>query len=189
MSSTPREKDLGGCITVAIPEWSLAEDARVLRPGDTYRIWLVLVEAEREPRPPERIQRVRGTATPLPEWSGGLLARHPVRVDADGAVLYWDAPAPIEGPVDLEGWIEANLIDAPPDFPMNRGTVRRVMLEWSDAVRTGPGERRVLTERARYDEVDTSHHEPLGPDLDDTVLTAVLVDLEIASQPDRSQGR
>lgn len=181
MTSILGEKDQPGCFTVSIPEWSLAEDARVLHLGDTFRGWLVLVEAEREPRSAERIQRVRGTATPLPVWAGRLLSHHPVRVDADGAVLWWDAPAPIEGPVELEGWIEANLIDAPPDFPMNQGTIRRMQLEWCDAVITGPGERTVLTERARYDEVETSLHEPSELTEDGPVLTAILVDLKIAA--------
>ena len=183
MTSEPLETARHGRFTVSIPAWSLAEDSRVLRHGDTYECWLVLVEAEREPRPAERLQRVRGIATPLPEWPGGLLARHPVRVEADGAVLYWDSPAPVAGPVDVEGWIEANLIDAPLGFPMTHGAVRRIRLEWCD-VRTGPRERVVLTERAGYDEVETSQVWSFDGNRDGPVLTAVLVELEISQHSD-----
>ena len=65
------------------------------------------------------------------------------------------------------------------------GTVPRIRLEWCDAVRTGPRERTVLRDKARYEEVETSHYEPSDRIGDGPVLTAVLVELEIAPQPVR----
>ena len=68
---------------------------------------------------------------------------------------------------------------------MNEGTVRRVRLEWCDSVRTGPHERTVLIERARYEEVGITTHKTSELNGDGPVLTAVLVELEIAHPHDR----
>ncbi|KRE62380.1 hypothetical protein [Nostocoides sp. Soil756] len=168
-----------GLFTVSIPEWSLAEDGQVLRRGDTYRSWWVFVEADREARPTERLQRITADATLLPPW-WGRLGPQSVRLDAGGAVLYWDAPYPVEGPVEVHGWIEASHVDAPPDFPMNDGIVRRVRLEWCEAMATGPRERTVLIDKGRYEEVEASQIQPSETLGDGPVLSAVVVELEIA---------
>lgn len=168
-------------LTVSIPAWSLDEDGRVPGLGDSYRSWLVLVEAERHSHVPEGLQRIHGNAITLPDWAGGTWGRHPVRVDAGEVALYWEAPEPVTGAIELDARVEANTIDAPPGFPRTTGVVRRVRLEWSDRVVTDRGERPVLLETARYE--DVSVNRLVDPELrwGEPLLTAVMVDLEVAS--------
>ncbi|MGB3828376.1 MAG: hypothetical protein WA962_06320 [Ornithinimicrobium sp.] len=54
---------------------------------------------------------VCGQATPLGTWPGLYMGCHAIRIDADGAALYWDAAEPVTGPVDLVGEVEFNNVD------------------------------------------------------------------------------
>lgn len=167
-------------LTVSIPEWSLDEDNRVIAVGDVFESWLVLVEAERRPHAPGGLQRIHGEATALPGWAGAAWGRYPVRVDTGAAALYWDAPEPVSGPIELSGWVEATNVDAPPAFPATSGTVRRVAMEWSDVDTTGLHERRAMLETAWYAEVPASRLVRRDLHAAGPLLTAVLIDLEVA---------
>ena len=60
------------------------------------------------------------------------MGRHPTIVDSDGAAIYWDAPRPVAGPVDVTGVVSANNVDAPDGFPMTAGVVTRVRMSRQD---------------------------------------------------------
>jgi hypothetical protein len=112
---------------VQIADWVIEEDHLVVRVGDELSSWLTFEEAEGPTGPEDPIQVVRGTAHRLPSWPGETFARHAVRIDLEGGgALYWDAPEPVEGPVEVTGTVSTNNIDAPDGFPETRGVVRRV---------------------------------------------------------------
>jgi hypothetical protein len=111
-------------LTVWVPDWQLEEDQRVLSVGEELSSWLTFEEGERVPGAPERLQVVRGVARPLPSWPGAELHRHPVRVDVAGGALYWDAPAPVDGPFEILGSVSTCVTDAPDGFPTTRLVIR-----------------------------------------------------------------
>ncbi len=71
---------------------------------------------------------------------GADLHRHPVRLDIGAAAAYWDAPAPMTGPVEVNGYLELNRIDAPDDFPSTIGIIRRVRMQWRRYRHLGGGD-------------------------------------------------
>lgn len=146
-------------LSVWVAEWVLDEDRRTLRVGDTLSEWLTLEEVERLPHaPPECVQSIRGVARALPPWPGTEDGRHPVSVSVAGATLYWDAPRPVDGPVEITGVVSLNNVDAPDDFPATRGVIRRVRMEWR-ATGTGTDGQRVSLPGAaiHYEEVPVSY--------------------------------
>lgn len=147
-------------LTVWVAEWVLDEDRRTLGVGDTLSEWLTLEEVERLPHvPPERVQSIRGLARPLPRWPGTEDGHHPVSISVDGATLYWDAPRPVDGSVELTGVVSLNNIDAPDGFPVTRGAIRRVRMEWQ-ATGTGTDGKRVSLPpgaASHYEDVPVSY--------------------------------
>lgn len=118
-------------LSVWVAEWVLDEDRRTLGVGETLTEWLTFTDVERLPHvAPECVQTIRGLARPLPRWPGTEDGHHPVSISVDGATLYWDAPRPVDGPVELAGVVSLNNIDAPDGFPVTRGVIRRVRMEW-----------------------------------------------------------
>lgn len=78
----------------------------------------------------------------------------------------------------MNGWIEANNVDAPPDFPRATGTVAAVHLE---SVASTPGEWSVLIDTTVYEQVQESELSwRWDSQRDGRRLTAVVVELEVA---------
>lgn len=177
-------------LVVHVPEWVMDEDRRVVAVGDPFLSWLTMDEAERDFVPSQSVSRVKGQARLLPDWPGAEDQRFPVQVDLGAAALYWDAPAPIEGPIDMCGVIRHNNVDAPDGFPETRGVVRRVRMEWRTFDGDGQGEFEVTNEPAHYEDVDSSSLPgwpdslPGWPDMNGTetmatLWTGLLVDIDI----------
>ena len=117
-------------LSVWVAEWILDEDRRTVRVDDALTEWLTFIEVERLPHVPAgQLQTLRGVARDLPRWPGTEDGRHPVSISVDGATLYWDAPRPVDGSVEITGVVFLNNIDAPDGFPVTRGVIRRVRME------------------------------------------------------------
>lgn len=171
-------------VSVWVAGWCLDEDRRVLRVGESFSSWLTFVESERVPVAVRgRLQTVRGVVRPLPPWRGALSA-HPAAIEVGTASLYWDAPAPVEGAIEVRGSIESTHVDAPDGFPDTHGVVRRVRMEWAERVVAHVDPAPVAP--ARYEEVaasclpdwDTPGPARLGAAA--ARWTGCLVDLEVA---------
>ena len=100
-------------LTVHVPAWHLEEDCVVVAVGDHLSTWLEFREGTRGGMPHQAQHRLTGLARPAPGWDGAEWGRHPTIVDSDGAAIYWDAPRPVAGPVDVTGVVSANNVDAP----------------------------------------------------------------------------
>lgn len=99
--------------------------------GDSVDWGLQFIERGRWPDcDPEQQVKMMANATPLPDWEGATLGTWPVRLDADGATLYWEAPHSVTaGPVTVSGHITiAQHGEAPEDLPSTTGAVHRVRL-------------------------------------------------------------
>lgn len=160
----------------------------MLSVGDRVTSWLTFEEADRLALSADLVQVIRGTARPLPEWPGAEPQRHPTQVDFDGGAVYWDAPEPVAGAVEIAGEVVWNTIDAPPGFPETSGLVRRLRMEWQEM----DGERRYEDVAATY--VPTRELGPPDPEVEAAALrqvpqasttqnrwTGVLVDLELTA--------
>lgn len=157
--------DVAMLLKVWTPEWVLTEDMVVRKPGDEFSSWLTFEQAG-PATTAERVQVVRGTATPAPwDWPRRADGPYPVRIDVEDGALYWDAPEPVEGDVELTGTVETNNIDAPPGFPSTRCVVRRVRMGWREESRG-----------TYFEEVPTSWLPSLGerPDIDPAVRQAAI---------------
>jgi hypothetical protein len=121
-------------LTVHVPEWELEESGRVLSVGDEHRCWLSFEEAPRSARSADKVRVIRGVAVPLRAWPGAELGRYPVRIELDAGVLYWDAPEPVSGALEVAGTVSSNAVDAPDGFPETTGVIRRLRREWHDSV-------------------------------------------------------
>ncbi|WP_207950225.1 hypothetical protein [Nocardioides ochotonae] len=171
--------DMG--LTVHVPAWHLEEDGAVIVVGDQLGAWLEFRESSRGDQGPDQHHRLTGLARAIPPWAGAEGGRHPTVIDADGATIYWDAPRPVTGPVDLIGVVSANNLDAPDGLPMTEGLVKRVRMEWQD-YRPGDGAAWCpVPGTARYEDLESSYLPPPGPIDPATraVWTGVLVDLEV----------
>jgi len=144
-------------VTLRIPDWELDEERRALRVGDVFSTWLTFTASERCGGPAELVQEIRGTARPLPTWAGAELGRHPAQIDVDGGALYWDAPDPVAGAVNVVGTVSSNNVDAPDGFPRTSGVVRRVRMEWREFVMSPDGSWRPTSDEAHYEEVAASY--------------------------------
>ena len=170
-------------IVVHIPDWVMESGHAAVEVAGLLSGWLVMKEAERFSAPSEAVQRIQGHATPLADWPGGELGRRPVRVDVGAAALYWDAPSPVTGPVDLEAMVQYNTADAPEGFPETEGVVRRLRMEWKTFVMKDDFVSRAVDGSARYDDVPLSFI-PLQPFQGQnraayTSWTGLLADVEI----------
>lgn len=172
-------------LTVLIPAWHLEEDAAVVSVGDHLSTWLEFHESTRWDQPPVRQHRLRGLARVIPAWPGAESGRHPTVIEALDATIYWDAPQPASGAVDVTGVVSANNVDAPDGFPETEGVVTRVRMEWQAYQ---PGDNSVsypVPGTSRYEDLQTSYLP--GPEpIDSTahadrlfVWTGVLVDLDV----------
>jgi hypothetical protein len=153
-------------LSVRIPEWELESDGRILRVGDEVRFWLTFQEFERSTPPAEQVSVIQGVALPLPRWPGAEFGRHPVQINIDGGTLYWDAPEPVAGPVEVAGSVGTNNVDAPDGFPETAGVLRRVRMEWQDLVMNPDGGWRGKGAGTRYEEVPTTYF-PVVPEAED----------------------
>lgn len=174
-------------LTVWVARWQLDEDRWVVAVGEEISFWLTFEESERWPRPAEQIHVIRGVARPLPCWPGAEFGRHPVQIDVDGVALYWDAPGPVSGVVEVAGSVSSNTIDTPDGFPMARGVVRRVRMERREFVHDGQRRWGYADDGARYEQVEASYFpiqeaEAGDPDVPPGIRkaqwTGVLIDLE-----------
>jgi hypothetical protein len=175
-------------LTVWVAHWQLDEDRWVVAVGDEISFWLTFEESERWPGPAEQSHVIRGVARPLPRWPGAELGRHPVQLEVGGVALYWDAPGPVAGVVEVAGSVSSNTVDTPDGFPMARGVARRVRMEWREFVHDGQRRWSYADGEARYEQVEASYFpiqeaETGDPDVPPgarkTQWTGVLVDLEI----------
>lgn len=148
-------------VTVRVPSWEIEGDGRVFAVGHEISSWLTFDE-DGSGRDAADVQLVEGIAVPLPSWPAAELSRHPVRIDLDGAALYWDAPRPVEGPLRVSGTISTNTMDAPDGFPVTVGVVRRVRMEWRDYV-AGPDGSWVGGPESTYEEVAVTYVPPPRP--------------------------
>ena len=144
-------------LTVRVPEWELEEDGRILSVGDEGRFWLTFQEVERWAPPAEQVNVIHGVAVPLSTWPGAESERHPVQINLDGGALYWDAPEPVTGPVEVAGTVGTNTVDAPDGFPETFGVLRRVRMEWQDFVMSPSGSWRSKSEGPRYEDVASTY--------------------------------
>ena len=174
-------------LRVRVQAWELEEDGRVLTTGDEISSWLTFREAEPSSASAEPVQVIRGVASGLPNWPGAELGRHPVQIYIDGALLYWDAPEPLEGEIEVSGTVSTNTVDAPEGFPATRFTVRRVQMEWQDLPHWGGGVWGNENGLARYEEVEETYlpaHEAeaeaeAAVDATQTRWTGVLMDVKV----------
>lgn len=170
-------------LVVHVPEWVMDEDRRVVAVGDSFRSWLTMDEEERHFVPSESVSRIQGQARLLPDWAGAEYQRFPVRVDLGAAALYWDAPAPVEGPIDIRGVCRHNNIDAPNGFPETIGVVRRVRMEWRTFEGNGKGDFEVTNKPALYENVRVSSlpqwPEPGSREAMAALWTGLLLDIDI----------
>jgi hypothetical protein len=137
--------------------------------GDAFSSWLTFQAADPTSPSAQDVQVVRGSARTLPNWPGEGFLVHPVQIDLAGAALYWEAPDPVEGPVEVIGTVCSNSIDAPDDFPRTTGVVRRIRMEWRDYVMGSNESWREVSGGPRYEEVPTTYFprheiEEPGPD-------------------------
>ena len=175
-------------LTVWAPFWWLEEDRRVIGEGEEVAFDLIL-DVATDQRAGGLVQRITGLARPFPAsgepWAGG----NPVRIDAGGAALFWEAPAPVEGPVTLDVVISVDVLaDVPSGFPSTVGVVRRVRMAWSDPVQACGDDESIpppmrfedvqATYLPSYDSDDprstqpsTASLEPLGDETDEFVVT------------------
>lgn len=154
-------EDTDVILTVRVATWELEEDGRVLRVGDEFSSWLTFHAADATSASPQDVQVILGSARPLPTWPGEGLDVHPVQIDlADGA-LYWEAPNPVEGPVQVVGAVCTNNIDAPDGFPETTGVVRRIRMEWRDYVMGPDNSWRDVSGGLRYEEVPATYFPPI----------------------------
>lgn len=144
-------------LTVLVSDWELEESGRILSVGDRDRFWLTFAEVGRGARAPEPVSAIRGVAVPLPDRPGAELGRHPVRIDLDAGALYWDAPEPVTGAIDVVGTISTNDVDVPEGFPETSGVVRRLRMVWQDFVFSPGGVWRSTGDGSRYDEVTSTY--------------------------------
>jgi hypothetical protein len=158
-------------LTVRVWDWELEESGRILSIGDEVRSWLTFEETRPGAPASETVSVVRGVAVPLPAWPGAGLGRHPARIDVEGGSLYWDAPEPVAGSIEVEAVISTNNVDAPEGFPETSGVVRRVRMMWDFFVFGPEGFWRGTGEPTRYEEVTSTYvpaREPttLDPDVE-----------------------
>ena len=113
--------------------------------------------------------------------------RHPTWLTAPGVTLYWLAPAPVTGELDVQGAIrEDHHIDTPDGAPAVRGRVKRVQVVERDFVRPGSQGPWVWAESpARLRDVATSPKWFALPSSDGSSTrvgeTGLLVTLEVVS--------
>jgi hypothetical protein len=144
-------------LKVWVADWQLEEDMRIVSIGDEVAFPLTFQDAERSPRTAELTQAIDGIARPLPASPASNAASRPVRIDVDGAALYWSPPTAVEGPVHVEGAVVSNAGEEDWDgFPATRGIVRRVRMEWRELVHYAPRQWRAETDVARYEDVTAS---------------------------------
>jgi hypothetical protein len=148
-------------LTVQVAAWELEEDGRVLRVGDDFSSWLTFHAADATSTSVQDVQVILGSARPLPSWPGEGLVVHPVQIDLVGGALYWEAPDPIEGPVEVIGTVCTNNIDAPDGFPETTGVVRRIRMEWRDYVMGSDKSWRDVSGGLRYEEVPATYFPPI----------------------------
>jgi hypothetical protein len=144
-------------VKVLVEEWELEESGRVLSVGDEVSFWLTFQEADGVEVSAEEVQTIQGVARPLPTWAGGKSGRHPVHIDIAGGALYWDAPAPFEGAVEVAGRISSNIVDAPDGFPETRGVVRRLRMVWHEYANGPDGMWTHERGGPRYEEVSSTY--------------------------------
>jgi hypothetical protein len=171
-------------LTVHIPAWHLEEDGDVITVGDHLSTWLEFHENTRWDQPPDQQHRLTGLARALPAWLGAESGRHPTIIGTDEATIYWDAPEPTSGPVEVTGVVSANNVDAPDGFPTTAGVVTRVRMEWQHYQSGDNNDWYPVPGTARYEDL-TSSYLPIEPaghaDTTRVVWTRVLVDLEVTS--------
>jgi hypothetical protein len=152
--------------------WQLEEDSRVIAVGDEVSFSLVLEEVAAETSD-AGVETVRGNARALPSWPSAQGGRHPVRIDVGGGAVYFGAPTPIEGPVEVVGRVVSDDVDWPEATPATRGVVRRVRMEWSERVQYAPGTWGGTSTPPRYEDVPATylpdHERPSSPDDDATM--------------------
>ncbi|QFQ31524.2 hypothetical protein EEW87_016065 [Janibacter melonis] len=173
-------------LPVRIPDWIIEGDGWHVARGAVLQMWLTFSEESRYHLPPPGVVGLRATATPLSPWPGAELGRHPTRLDADGACIYWDAPSPVAGVVSVRGGLEGHAMDAPEGFPMAAGVVRRVRDLWG-----GWSEGEVARAVVVGEDVDVSRPPPTHvvtpgviPGRDDRgSWSGALVDLEVMRRP------
>jgi hypothetical protein len=144
-------------VTVRVEEWELEDAGRVVSVGGEMSSWLTFQEAAAHGSPTELVQVLAGVARPLPSWPGAIPGRHPVQIDVEEAALYWDAPQPVDGAVEVTGMISSNNMDAPDGFPETRGVVRRVRMGWSDYAAGRQGSWTHDGGPTRYEDVSASY--------------------------------
>lgn len=129
-------------------------------------------------------QELRATATTLPAWPGLACGRTPVRLEVEGAVLYTERPAPVDGDVLVTGTIRvAQHGEAPEDLPPVRGRVRRLRLAHVLHEQVPPGVWQVVQPYdVRYEDVQEAPRWFPAQDRSTSparLTPLVLVDLEV----------
>lgn len=138
-------------LSVWVPAWCLDEERRVIAVGERFSSWMTFEEA---PLPDSDgdghhgVQTLRAVARPIPRW-GGERGPHPVALELDGAVLYWDAARPASGLVEVAGTVTFNNAAAPEGFPDTEGVLRRIRMRWAPT----HGDARYT----RYEDVERSY--------------------------------
>ena len=100
-----------------------------------------------------------------------------MQINLDGGALYWDAPEPLEGDVEVAGTVSTNKVDAPDGFPETRGAVSRVQMEWQDFTHQGGGLWDNESGEVRYEDVSA------------TYIPAIEVDAEVQAAASRAARR
>lgn len=117
-------------LPVVVPDWIVEGDGWAIAEGMTITAWLAFSERSRYPQPADTDAHADAVATPLDLWPGAELARHPTKIEVAGTYIYWDAPAPAQGAITIEGTITAHNTDAPEGFPMTTAVITRVRNIW-----------------------------------------------------------
>lgn len=167
-------EDVGVILTVRIPTWELEESSRLLSVGDEVSSWLTFHQAEAGSALAEDVQGVLGVARRLPSWPGAGPGARPVQIDLAGGALYWEAPEPAEGAVEVVGTVCTNNVDAPDGFPETTGVVRRIRMEWRDLVLGPDGSWHCVADGLRYEEVSQTYLPPIEIEEPDPEIEADL---------------
>jgi hypothetical protein len=167
-------------LTVFAESWQLEENGDTLHVGQAVDWWLTFHDASWWPQEPEaHVQRLRALGRPF-DGPGMQKNRVPTELTASGAFLYWDAPRPADGDLELLGSIHRDVgVTTPDDFPSTHGVIRRLRMESYLYHLTARGWE-PIDNSVTYDEVNQTYlpRACLTPEPGRPRWTGVLVDLQ-----------
>jgi hypothetical protein len=172
-------------LTAHIKTYLLEEDGRRLHVGEVVECCLIYShEPDGMVRPATALSGLKADATPW-TWEHHFLDQHPTRLTIGPAILYWGAPEPTVGEVELNGtisWADSGY-EVPEDLPANVATIERLRMEtWTYRTQATGGSVPVGMGRLSDVQVTDLPQRVLGPGQDSPIWSGVVVDLRITSR-------